>query len=150
MDNAPFFHVGILVADIDAAIDRFSKVFGLTFTDVGGMPVTLHGSEQSEVTMRAAYSREGPPHIELVEGQGDGIFSLRHGEGVHHIGVWSPEFSAYDPGRCLPVSLRVNMMPGDPSMWLSDPTDLHGTRIEFVDERGRDQLEAWIKGSPPG
>jgi catechol 2,3-dioxygenase-like lactoylglutathione lyase family enzyme len=149
MGNAPFFHVGILVADLEAAVERFSKVFGLEFADIGDMPVSLHGAEEGDVTLRATYSRQGPPHIELVEAHGDGIFSAKHGDGVHHIGVWSPEFSAYDPGRCLPVSVRVNMMPGDPSMWLSDPADLHGTRIEYVDERGRAQLEAWIKGTPP-
>ncbi|MGH7859133.1 MAG: hypothetical protein ACREQY_17540, partial [Candidatus Binatia bacterium] len=124
-------------------------VFGLRFAPIGEMRSELHGAEEVECTIRATYSKEGPPCIELIEARGDGLFSLRRGEGVHHLGVWAGDYRSYEagePGKCLPVSVTVNVAPGEPTMWLSDPADLHGTRIEFVDERQRPTLEAWIRG----
>ncbi|MGH7897958.1 MAG: hypothetical protein ACREQQ_08390 [Candidatus Binatia bacterium] len=77
------FHVGILVANLDEAIERFSLAFGLTFAPIGEMRSELHGAFETACVVRATYSREGPPYIELIEGQGDGLFSLARGEGVH-------------------------------------------------------------------
>jgi hypothetical protein len=149
MSDAPFYHVGILVADVERAMHRFSQKLGVTFCDPNPMHVTLAGSEERECDMYATYSKEGPPYIELVQGHGDGLFSLRNGEGLHHLGIWSPDWAMYSsrgPERCLPVAVTVNMMPGDPNMWLSDPSDLCGTRIEYVDDVQRPVLESWIGG----
>jgi glyoxalase/bleomycin resistance protein/dioxygenase superfamily protein len=152
MGGAPFYHVGILVADLDEAMERFSQKLGITFCEPNAMQVTLADPEPFECEMRATYSREGPPHIELVQGYGDGLFSLRHGEGIHHLGLWAPDWTTYntlEPTHCLPVAVQVRMMPGDPTMWLSDPADLHGTRLEYVDTAMQPSLEGWIKGVPP-
>ena len=146
------FYVGILVANLEAVIERFSTVFGLTFAPIGEMRSELHGAVEMDCQIRATYSKEGPPYIELIEGHGDGLFSLRRGEGVHHLGFWSTDHRSYEasgPGRSLPVSVTVNVAPGEPTMWLTDPADLHGTRVEFVDERQRPMLEAWIRGTTP-
>jgi Glyoxalase/Bleomycin resistance protein/Dioxygenase superfamily len=154
MADAPYYHVGILVADLDEAMERFSQKLGLTFAPVNDMEIDAEDDNGSfKQKMKATYSVQGPPHIELLEATGDGIFSLKNGEGVHHLGLWCPVWNEYhEQGehRCLPVAMKINLIPGaDPTMWLSNPADLHGTRLEFVSEPMKPGLEAWINGNPP-
>ena len=152
-DDAPFFHVGILVADLDAAIERFSEALGLTFAPVMDGPVQLRGDDgETDMTMRATYSTQGPPHVELIQAQGDGIFSLAGGERIHHLGRWSPSLDEGSNAHvCLPTMYSVHQVPGQPpGMWLTDPADLHGVLLELVDEHSRPVLDAWIAGHPPG
>ena len=150
MADAPFYHVGILVADFDAAVEKFSSIFGITFAPPMDAPVTMQGVDGPfDVHVKATYSLEGPPFIEIMEGTpGDGIFGLDQGEGVHHLGVWTPSWDEYgnrEPHRCLPVCQRVHMIPGaDPTMWLTDPADLFGVRVEFVDQAMKPMLGEWI------
>jgi hypothetical protein len=154
VNGAPFFHVGILVADLHEAIERFSQKLGLSFCEPSQMTVTLEhgpaheGATRAECELRATYSRQGPPYIELIQGEGDGLFSLAHGEGMHHLGLWAPgwdEFGRLEPSRCLAVATQVHQVPGGPQMWVSDPVDLCGTRIEYVDSTMQPVLEAWIE-----
>ncbi len=148
MTVAPYFHVGVLVADLDKAIERFSSALGLTFSEPSRQATTVLDPEPHEESTAAVYSIDGPPYIELIEGHGDGVFSLERGEGVHHLGLWSPPFEDYPDsrtGRELPPSLRICLFPGAPTMWLTNPADLHGVRLELVDENLREGLEASLK-----
>src|SRR6267142_5989749 len=144
------FHVGILVADLEGAIKRFSDVFGIKFGPVQEMIVNAHGGVEGKVKMKVAYSTQGPFYIELIEGSyGDSLFSLKNGEGVHHLGVWSEDFPSYqerETGNKLPAATKLNYMPGDPQHWFSNPADLCGTRIEFIGNKMRRGIEAWIQG----
>jgi catechol 2,3-dioxygenase-like lactoylglutathione lyase family enzyme len=142
------FHVGILVADLDVAMERFASVFGLTFND----PMTatfgrLEDPDPHEAFVRCTYSRQGPPYFELLEANGEGLFSLAHGEGVHHVGFWEPALE----GRCQALRAlgvnpegRVVNPDGSTFAYFNRPADLHGTRFEFLDEASRSVTEAWI------
>ena len=57
----PFFHVGILVRDIDRAAEDFSAILGLQFEPVRTAPVV------TGETNRFCYSLQGPPYLGLVE-----------------------------------------------------------------------------------
>ncbi|MGB8386762.1 hypothetical protein [Mycobacterium sp.] len=108
---------------------------------------TLYDPEPTECRVRAAYSISEPPYLELVEAQGDGVLSLRHGEGLHHLGYWAPEYDAYrtsDIGVKLPAGPRFCLAAGAPTMWLTDPRDLHGVRVELVNSALRPGLEAGL------
>ncbi|WP_165824853.1 VOC family protein [Mycolicibacter senuensis] len=147
MNYANHFHVGILVADITVAIDRFSDVLGVRFTEPAEQITTLHDPDPIECRVRASYSLGEPPYLELVEAQGDGVLSLRHGEGLHHLGYWAPDFETYrdsDAGVKLPAGPRFCLAAGAPTMWLTDPRNLHGVRLELVNSALRDGLEAGL------
>jgi hypothetical protein len=153
--EAPFYHVGILVEDLDAAMARFAEALGVTFAPVMEGPVRLRsGDDETEFVMKATYSHQGPPHIELIQGREDGIFSLSAGERMHHLGCWSAEFGGDDPpfaGSCLAALCTVHPVPdAPPGMWLSDPAALHGVMMEFVDDGSRPMLAEWLAGRPPG
>lgn len=145
-----YYHVGILVRDFDAAVDKFSRIFGVTFAEPMVGAVQMEDDQGSfDVAVRATYSREGPPFLEIMEGyDGEGLFSLDQGEGVHHLGVWTPSWDEYgtrEPHRCLPICQRVHMGPGpEPTMWLTDPADLHGVRVEYVAEMMKPVLAEWV------
>jgi hypothetical protein len=144
------FHLGILVADLEGAIKKFSNVFGITFGPIQEMIVNAHGGVEGKIKMKVAYSTEGPLYIELIEGNDkNSLFSLKNGEGVHHLGVWCEDFPSYqerETRKKLPAATKLNYMPGDPQHWFSNPADLCGTRIEFIGDKMRRGIEAWIQG----
>ena len=79
--DEPFFHVGILVRDVEAARADFTAQLGVEFE-----PVHSHKIATGETT-RFCYSLQGPPYLELVEMTGTGSWSPEQPEGFHHIGV---------------------------------------------------------------
>ncbi|MET0656862.1 MAG: hypothetical protein ABW110_01745 [Steroidobacteraceae bacterium] len=72
-----YFHIGILVADIEAAIAKFSRVFGVAFNPASVLPASMiwHGRRLgSNVRMT---SSNQPPYIELIGGSGQRLFFPR-------------------------------------------------------------------------
>jgi catechol 2,3-dioxygenase-like lactoylglutathione lyase family enzyme len=148
MGDGVYFHVGILVGDLDAAIGKFSRVLGLTFnTPMTANFARLEDPDPRQGFVRCTYSREGPPYIELLEANGDGLFSLSHGEGVHHLGLWEPDTD----GRCAALrslgvgqEARVVSPEGGTFALFTRPEDLFGTRFELLHESSRAVTEEWI------
>jgi catechol 2,3-dioxygenase-like lactoylglutathione lyase family enzyme len=125
----PFFHVGILVRDVEAARADFSAKLGLEFE-----PVHSQQLATGEMT-RFCYSMQGPPYLELVEMTGTGSWSDQQPEGFHHIGISDPSVSV----RCAAIGGEVETVaPGEngaPLVALTDPKALHGVRVEWFDEK---------------
>ncbi|WP_224112491.1 VOC family protein [Mycobacterium avium] len=143
----PHFHVGILVADIEAAIHRFSDAFGIRFTDPVEQHITLHDPDPAECRIRAVYSLTEAPYLELIEAQGNGALSLSQGEGLHHLGFWAPDFDTYqrsETGAKLPAGPRFCLASDSPTMWLTNPADLHGVRLEWLNAALRPGFEAGL------
>jgi Glyoxalase/Bleomycin resistance protein/Dioxygenase superfamily len=137
----PFFHVGILVADLDAAMQDFRRTLGLSFRPVSRVAwdrVALderdgYPDRETFEELRLAYSAAGPPYLELIEMTGIGVWGTQHAEGLHHVGLassdvisditaakdtgWYAESAMYRAG-----ALRCSYM---------SPLSLHGTRVEF-------------------
>lgn len=149
--TSPFFHVGILVEDLDEAVSRFANALGIAFCGVTPVTVARHVEEDGAggpAELRLTFSRQGPPYIELLEMQGEGIYGKGRGEGIHHVGLWVPECSVAcddlgahgfrrealqydDGGRLLVAYLRSG--------------EGRGTRFELVDMSRRAPLEAWLR-----
>jgi hypothetical protein len=103
------------------------------------------------IDLTVCYSLEGPPYLELVEWDpGGGVFGSQHGEGLHHIGF----HDANVPARLVKLEaeheVRIagrrfgNRRPERLHSFLSEAGDLHGVRLEIVDEQGRIALEEWL------
>jgi catechol 2,3-dioxygenase-like lactoylglutathione lyase family enzyme len=124
----PFFHVGILVHDIDAAAGDFSRLLGLEFEPVRSAPVA------SGEMMRFRYSLAGPPYLELVQimDTGIGIWGPGQGEGLHHIAFADPDV----PGTCAAFSGQADTVVGgeggSPRVVFTRPEALHGIRVEYL------------------
>jgi catechol 2,3-dioxygenase-like lactoylglutathione lyase family enzyme len=127
----PFFHVGVLVRDIDQAVRDFGALLGLEFEPVRSAPVVT-----GELN-RFCYSRQGPPYLELVQMTGSGIWGPEVGEGLHHIAFAEPDV----PGRCAAFTSPelagtdtvVAGEDGRPRVIFTQPELLHGIRAEYLE-----------------
>jgi hypothetical protein len=133
------YHVGVLVTDLDEAMERFGLVLGLTFGEPRHLHLTdmVDDGEQVERHLHVVYSNEGPPYLELIEAQSEGIWGHQHGEGMHHVGSWQPGLE--DKLRELaeagvPATTTVSIDGTLIAAYL-DPAPVHATRIELVGPR---------------
>jgi methylmalonyl-CoA/ethylmalonyl-CoA epimerase len=73
-------HLGVAVADLDSAIDTYTRLFGATIE---------HRAVVPEQGVEAASLRVGGSRIELLEPLGDetpvGRFLAKRGPGMHHV-----------------------------------------------------------------
>jgi catechol 2,3-dioxygenase-like lactoylglutathione lyase family enzyme len=148
-DDRLYFHVAILVADIDQAIGDFSRALGLTFhPPIRAEFSRLEDPEPHPSFCRCTYSQDGPPHIELIEANGDGLFSIRGGEGVHHIGFWEADIEgkcSFLAGAGIQEGARTVGIDGLTYSWFNRPEDLHGVRLEYLNTAQREVAETWMK-----
>ena len=142
--NEPFFHVGILVRDIEAARADFTATLGLHFEPVHSQQIA------TGETTRFCYSLQGPPYLELTEMTGTGSWSPELPEGFHHIGLSDPSL----PARCAAFGDRVDVIaPGDngsPRVVLTPAEALHGVRVEYFDAAVAAQFLGYLRSRPAG
>lgn len=140
--TSPFFHVCILVADIEDAVERFSEAFDMTFAPILTSDMEFHGASNERDALRWVFSRQGPPYIELIEGQGDGLLSLAAGERLHHIGRWAPPAQIADLKSRFGEAVTITRPGFAGNLWFADPALFYGIWIELVDEGFRPVLES--------
>jgi len=128
-EYVPFFHVGVLVRDIDQAADDFGRILGLRFEPVRSAPLV------TGETMRFCYSLAGPPYLELVQMADTslGIWGPEQGEGLHHIAFADPDV----PGSCVGFGGQADTVVGggeggSPRVIFTRPEALHGIRVEYL------------------
>ena len=87
----PVEQIGIVVEDMDKAIEYYSSVFGwgpFEVRDFGSMPYTYRG-QVSNAHLKLAFAKSGPLEIELIqvlEGETPHTeFLKRRGEGIQHL-----------------------------------------------------------------
>ena len=91
MRAADQFHVGIVVDDLDAALDDLGPLLGHewgTEVDVE-TPVRLPGGVTT-VRFRFRYSRT-TPRLEVIQAQPGTPWEVAAGSGIHHLGFWSDD-----------------------------------------------------------
>ncbi len=144
MNETPFFHVAFLVRRLEEAIPRFESVLGVTFLEPRPFeierfvdPAHFGDEEPHPWQGRAVYSRQGPPFYELVEAKGHGVFSLDgREEGFHHVGVFHEDSHAALTSMAeagVEASARIEGGDGRTRVWFSEPSCLHGLRLELLD-----------------
>jgi len=145
-------HVGFIVADLQIAIPRVEEALGIRFAEpaIARAPVLQEGERRRELALPIAWSREGPPYIELIEGnREEGLYSLAHGEGFHHLGFWEPDFGALErhlDAIQLPAEATQFDDASAPIAIYTRGSHLHGMRLEFVNENRIADTLAWLSG----
>ncbi|MFT4028878.1 MAG: VOC family protein [Protaetiibacter sp.] len=141
MENTPRLidHVAVLVDDLEESIGKWSAMLGYTFG-----PITRYrtsswvDSSQSDAHFhdaRVAFSKEGPPRIELMEVTGEGTHSLRE-RGFHHLGFVRVERvdelkKAFESTGVTTDGAALDES-GRAILWFTDKNELDGIRLEFV------------------
>jgi catechol 2,3-dioxygenase-like lactoylglutathione lyase family enzyme len=133
--QSDIFHIGILVDDLDSAIELYRRTLGLSFgaRQARVLTVTMDG-ETRDSPLDLVYSHQGPPYLELMQATQDtGIWGAHHGQGVHHVGAWVDDLGRRIEELAVAgtrveaaLSRDGNLM----AVYLR-PDDLTGTRLEL-------------------
>jgi len=130
-----FYHTGIIVPDLDAAMARLSAVAGYRW--IKPMSYTLPfrtASGVRELTSTIVYSLQSP-HVELVQEVPGSPWTAVPGNAVHHLGYFSDDLAR--SARALEANgFTLEMtadVPGSELALFAYYTDAFGTRLEIVD-----------------
>ncbi|WP_420614165.1 VOC family protein [Candidatus Spongiisocius sp.] len=143
-------HFGIVVPDLDGAMDDLSSQLGLTWAPVRhGERTVRHHGRLVTTDLRLTYSMEGPPHLELI-GQARGTPWEPTGGGIHHAGFWVPDLRG--AGRLLAragMTLEATYDAEDGGLLgFAYFTDVNGFRVEILDDSRRQSFDEWLAGGP--
>ena len=150
IDYQDIFHTGIRVPDLEAAMAEIGAALGVTWADVRETEQGLWTPEDGERTipLRYTYSREGPQHVELLEGAPGTVWDGRSRPGAHHVGVWVDDVAA-ETERLRRLGWSVVAGQRSPEdgygvfTYVQPPS---GLIVEPVDRRVLPHFEAWWAG----
>jgi Glyoxalase/Bleomycin resistance protein/Dioxygenase superfamily len=99
------YHTGIVVDDIESAKDEYADLLGITWLEGEGETDMLLADGPCRITMRVAYSDNGPHRLELIQSVPGTLWTVPFGGHVHHVGYWSDDLAgatAFLSSRGLP------------------------------------------------
>jgi hypothetical protein len=146
-----FYHTGIVVPDLEAAMARLSALAGyrwitpLTYT----LPFrTTSGTR--ELTSTFVYSLQSP-HVELIQEVPDSPWTAAPGNSAHHLGYFTDNLAA------AAKALEANGFTFEATADVSPPDlalfayyiDAFGTRIEIVDRALFPDFPAFLQSAAP-
>ncbi|MFC5233035.1 VOC family protein [Pseudonocardia zijingensis] len=155
MTNA--FHAGFVVPDLVSTIDSYRAVLSTDWTPIQTTDLALRGPDGPfSVTMRMAFSTDGPVRIELIEPI-DGTpweqpcHPALGAMSVHHIAFWCDDLAEASTqmaelGARLLVTLDNGQDDGVSGFTYHRMPD--GAIVELVDSRSRRAFERWFAGGP--
>jgi hypothetical protein len=139
----PYFQVALIVPSLDDAMRELEATLGLTFWE----PLDR---EIGPWAIRVAFSREGPPFLELTEGQPGSPWDPTGAPRVDHIGWWTRDIDT--DAQALEEAgapVEVDGRPHDkPFTYHRGPAT--GIRYELVGVPPSEIYARWqLKGDPP-
>lgn len=150
-DRATYYHVGILVSDLDQAVKSYGERLGLTFAG----PQTVHIPRFEEpgrsgpIDVRVAFSQQGPPYYELLEKTGRGFYGTEQPDGLNHVGVYVDDIDeAIREVESTGFETEAVQYDEDGQVLVAffHPSALHGVRLELIPEDRRERFESWLRG----
>jgi catechol 2,3-dioxygenase-like lactoylglutathione lyase family enzyme len=148
--TAPFAHIGVLVNDLEEAIERYSRL-GLSFMEPRTVRVErlVENGTEATLDLRVTFSLEGPPRWELLEAAGDGVYGAQHAEGLHHVAeVVEDPIPRMEELERVGYPLVAAQYRPDGSMIVGylAPSDLNGIRLEVIGTQVDEAIDAWVRG----
>jgi glyoxalase/bleomycin resistance protein/dioxygenase superfamily protein len=141
--TSPFYQVGIIVPDLEPAMEELGATLGLTWGTVVEAPY-------EPAPIRFVFSVQGPPHVELIEGPDGGPWSSAGGPRIDHIGFWSPDVQAGKrelEQRGLPIDVDGETL-GNP-IFSYHRAESCGMRVELVSDALRERFYASLGRDVP-
>jgi hypothetical protein len=144
-----FYHTGIIVPDLDAAMARLSALAGYRW--INPLTYTLPfrtATGVRELTSTIVYSLQAP-HVELVQEVPGSPWTAAPGNSVHHLGYFSDNLA--DSARMLEANgFTLEMtadVPGSDLALFAYYVDAFGTRIEIVDRALFPDFPAFLRSA---
>lgn len=128
-----FFHVGYVVEDIERAAAELGVALGLHFNEP-------HESRYGEWTILVCYASDGPPFVELVQGEPGSPWDTSRGSRADHIGYFAPDL-ARDKRALERAGLPIDIDGTEYGGKFTYHRAPHaGMRLELIDEARRAPL----------
>ncbi|MGV0047776.1 VOC family protein [Mycobacterium colombiense] len=130
-----FYHTGIIVPDLDAAMARLTALAGYRWiTPVSYTLPFRTTSGSQEVTSTFVYSLQSP-HVELIKEVPGTAWAAAPGNAIHHLGYWTDDLAESakrleDNGFAFEATADTD---GPNLALFAYYVDAAGTRIEIVD-----------------
>lgn len=97
IDYQRLFHTGLLVSDLETSMAVLGRSLGLSWAEpyrFENLPFWTPETGTREIELLVTYSRQGPQHLELIQGAADGFYAPSGDPGTHHVGVWVDDVAA--------------------------------------------------------
>jgi hypothetical protein len=148
MNGTDQFHIGIVVDDLESALDELGNLLGYDWCPVFAIetPVVLPEREVM-VDLRFAYSKT-EPRVEVIQARPGTPWVPATDSGIHHSGYWSEDVTA--DGRTLEThgfaEEARGVLPDGSTIWAYFRSE-RGLRIELVSRHLQAGLEQyWASG----
>jgi catechol 2,3-dioxygenase-like lactoylglutathione lyase family enzyme len=129
-----FFHVGIVVPNLEAARERLTRLLGVQWHPIreNDVPVRHGDGREQTVHFRVCFSTEAP-HFELIEEMPGTVWVCNEHSNIHHIAYYAGSLAG-ESGRlatapCPLEVTRVGDQVPDTFAYHRDPL---GVRIEVL------------------
>ena len=134
----PFFQVGVIVEDIEAAMKELTEAQGVEWGEIAQR-------KYQQWDFKRVFSLAGPPYIELIEGPPGSPWDSSKGSRIDHLQWWTKDMEG-DSKRMASVGVPidtdgVNMSPvtapdgtRKPGIFRYFNAPKSGMRIELIDE----------------
>jgi catechol 2,3-dioxygenase-like lactoylglutathione lyase family enzyme len=148
IDPNQIYHVGVVVQDLDRAMDDLSTALGYNWTAVRTMntSVLLPSGSPAPISLRLAFTKQGPPWLEFIEGPAGSVWSAAGGNMLHHVAFYVDDLEAERQRmESLGMAFEVGGMGPDGRLsGFAYHLNPHGGRVELVEARLRDGMERWL------
>jgi hypothetical protein len=150
------FHWAIVAENFDLSAESLGRDLHYTFAEsiISSRPFLNSVTGQADICrLRVAYSRQGPPYLELIEILEPGpAFTFADIGRIHHVGLWCSDLAAAesDLSNAGRPYFQIQTDDGDVFGLLSDRSPDFGARIEYAPVTARPTIETWAStGRPP-
>lgn len=130
-----FYHTGIIVPDLEAAMARLSALGGYRWINPVSYTLPFRtASGTRELTSTFVYSLQAP-HLELVQEVPGTPWAAAPGYAIHHLGYWTDnlaETAQWLEDNGFTFEATADTAPPDLALF-AYYVDAAGTRIEIVD-----------------
>jgi hypothetical protein len=132
LGNLDVHHVGVVVGDLDVSMQQISADTGVTWAPVmeRAQRIRTADDEVAVEHLRFTYSREGTPHIELLESREQRFWRPGPAGTLHHLGSFASDLLG---DRERPVGFVYHVA-------------AVGVRIELIDGSRKQDFERWLAG----
>jgi hypothetical protein len=146
-----FYHTGIVVPDLDAAMARLSALAGYRWITPLTYTLPLHTAAGSrEFTSTFVYSLQSP-HVELIQEVPGSPWTAAPGNAVHHLGYFTDDLADTAQqlqGGSFTLEATADVSPPDLALF-AYYVDAAGTRIEIVDRALFADFPAFLRSATP-
>jgi hypothetical protein len=147
--DTQLFKTGLITSDLAVAMHHLAAALKVDWTPVQVAQLTLQRGEELEVVELAfAYSRSGPPYLELLQAQPQGYYASPPGTHLHHVGMWVDDLAA-ESRRLAALGFPLEaagVREGRAPQIFAFHANPGGLRVELVDRVMEPSFLAWVAG----